>query len=511
MVIASPLLAEVKITDNTPTQRTFGTGLLEAFISISAGNLGSRAEIKVDNDDGTFDDAFDEGGDVEIRIDKSAPATGTLIFSGILERIEEIEPVKGASTIRFGAIDHSWILLERLINTAYHVADETLEDGTSIDTIVKDLVTKDEVLLAFQMGIDEPLGITTTNVQSYDQKIKHIVFPKMPVSDCLKQLADLSLSSFYLDTSKDLHFFQDESIVSTIALLDADIIQISKLKDGTNLKTGITVDGADLLVNDISQTLATGNVSLHTNFLADEFTPGEASINGIAARMEKVGSPVSDLKGEIKVDGPSGTTPQGGAVLSLFSIAKERVPLGPLPASPEGFSFFDAIGDLETDRKYWIIFFKTGDVNNTYKWHHDSGTTKTNATSADGITWSVSSTSHDFAWFTKVLQSLTVAHYDTAAIAKFKLREMAINDPSIVEEETAEHLVTGLARLLAKSKRTLTIKAFPTDTPLVPGELIPVTHAGRNLSAAQFELVEATYNLVGMSALSIDYELVRYV
>lgn len=505
-VTVKPVLAEVKITRGA-TPYIFGNNLESCDLSLAADARSSSAEVIIGNEAGTWTNLFLPGDAIEVRIGKANPPT-TLVFSGVLERIKEVRRKKNLKFLHISATDHSWILTSRLINTAYHTANDS-DLGTKIDDIVKDLLTKDSTLLAGQSGYSDAniaTGITVTNVQSFDQRVRHIVFPKMPIMDCLKQLADISRANFYVDVGKDMHFFRDETIYSNVTLDTNSIIEIGLEDDGLGIKNGVAVEGADVNKIDKSQETDASSVLMDANYLADEFTPNSIEINGVAVKVRKVGNPANDLKGEIKEGaGAAPTTPQSGPTVVLFSISKDKV------GTTADWVFMDAKADLDVKKTYWLILYKTGDASNTYAWHHDNATNKTNAFSSDGTTWTVrNGTSFDLNWRVYAVDHIIALHYDFDSINKYKLREMAIRDPSLTERRTADALAEGLTATLSKKKRILKVKAFPSDTIINPGELVKVTDS--NLAIDDyFSIVEASYHIEGLECLSIDYELVKYV
>lgn len=111
----------------------------------------------------------------------------TKVFAGtvISVKTEPISPASGVE-INVRCVDHTYTMDKIL-------ASKTYEDQT-IEYIIDDLLTS------------YAPGFTSVNVNS-TFLIEKIVFNQIPISTCLKRLADLLSYDWYIDEDKDVHFF----------------------------------------------------------------------------------------------------------------------------------------------------------------------------------------------------------------------------------------------------------------------------------------------------------------
>ena len=124
----------------------------------------------------------------------------TKIFAGrILTKIEEFLP-PNSHKYHVECIDYHRDLDRKLVNKTY--TDQKTGD------IVKDIIST------------YCPGITVTNV-SDGVTVDSVIFDYMYPSDCIKQLAKLSLYSWYIDYDKDVHFFPKQEEAAPFNLTDS--------------------------------------------------------------------------------------------------------------------------------------------------------------------------------------------------------------------------------------------------------------------------------------------------
>ena len=152
--------------------------------SMSEDNSSSNFKAYLDNREGRNNDVYSVGQEVIVYDGSAYPPTATR-FTGILENIE-FEGKDQERMILTGR-DYTARMMDRTVEPEVYT---NLEAGS----IVKDVMAK------------YTNDITTTNVSTTITTIPKISFGHVPVYDAVKQLADLSASIFYVDTSKDLHF-----------------------------------------------------------------------------------------------------------------------------------------------------------------------------------------------------------------------------------------------------------------------------------------------------------------
>lgn len=115
------------------------------------------------------------------------------IFSGILEDID-YEGLENREKLVLSGKDYSVRLLDRTVEPETY-------NNLPAGSIVKDIITK---------YTDD---ITTNNV-SDGEIVSRIVFNQLPVFDAVKELAELTDFTFYVDNDKDLHF-EEKSATSS--------------------------------------------------------------------------------------------------------------------------------------------------------------------------------------------------------------------------------------------------------------------------------------------------------
>jgi len=156
--------------------------------SISDNNASSNFSLKMDNFAGKNANAYVIGNEVKIYADEDVNPPTTNIFTGILENIEY--PTNALDeTVTLSGRDYTARLMDRIVEPEVY-------NNLPAGSIVKDIITK---------YVDD---VTITNVEDSPTTVERVAFNNVPVYDAVKQLADLSGYTFYIDTDKDLHFFE---------------------------------------------------------------------------------------------------------------------------------------------------------------------------------------------------------------------------------------------------------------------------------------------------------------
>ena len=121
---------------------------------------------------------------------------GNIIFGGVVVRVKTV--TQGIrSLFEVECRDYTHYLDRRLVNQRY--------TNQSVEAIIADLIDN---------NADE---FTYTNVDC-DTLIDTITFNRIPVSNCIQQLAELVGFSWYVDYQKDIHFFAENSEVAPFSL-----------------------------------------------------------------------------------------------------------------------------------------------------------------------------------------------------------------------------------------------------------------------------------------------------
>lgn len=521
MVIQSPIFAHVSV-NHSGAPYSLDNSLVEADPTLSADGRSGSCELIVRNDQGQYDWLFVGGDPITISIYKTGQAP-TNVFNGTLQHVRPVKEYGGLHNkfLRMTAIDGTGILQARLANTSYQTFQATAP-GFTVDYIAKDLVTNPANLLLYQAGIStSTLGITVNNVASILIYVKNIVFSQQSVFNCLNQLAQYSLSNFYVDASLDLHFFQVQSITSAQVLDDTLLSTLDIDDDVTDTKNAMTVNGGTVDAVDDSQTdFSGGSTSTFGQYLAVQFTAGNFSLDVINLWLQKLQSsplvPVNDLNGEIRTDN-SGSPSVGGTLLT-FNVKQTSVSVqAPTTSTPTPIS---TSGLLQPGNKYWIILYKSGqDANNCYLWYYAKGTSGSRpyATSPDGTTWTVFNAGSAFAFQELVAGGILSVITDPTSLTKYGFpRETSIQNQGLPNQAAAGSLGSALLGVgttnwgMAKKKRFVRITAFPPDIVINPGENVQVIDADLGVND-YYTCLQATYVIKGYECLEVNYQMQRFL
>src|SRR3990167_1260631 len=174
---------------------------------------------------GVYDDTFDVGQDVQVKLDTTASPT-TLIFRGTIESIEP-ESIPNREFLVLRGRDYSSKLADVTALETYL--------NTEVSVIVTNLVSK---------YINTPSSqITTTNVQTTTKVLTNITFRRKPLFECIKLLAELVDFDFWVDETKDLHFQPKASTSSGITLNNTNVEQSRFITNDQDLYNKVWVYG----------------------------------------------------------------------------------------------------------------------------------------------------------------------------------------------------------------------------------------------------------------------------
>jgi len=153
----------------------------------------------------------------------------TKIFGGTIISVQQ-SPTAGPGGIEYDVrcVDHTYAFDKTLASKTYA--------GDSITDIITDLVAS------------YAPTFTVANVSS-GFIIEKIVFNQVPLSTCLKRLADIVNYDWYIDEEKDVHFFQKYANTAPFGLTDTDGNHIYKTlrrnSDGSQVANRIKVRGGE--------------------------------------------------------------------------------------------------------------------------------------------------------------------------------------------------------------------------------------------------------------------------
>ena len=211
----------LKITINGNTI----SDIIKADVSSSIGdnNSCSSFRVTIDNSNGEYSDTYSIGNEIVIYIEKTTNPPTTKILTGLIEDIN-FSGKPQTEIIELIGRDYT----ARLMDVT--VEPEVYNDG-EVSTIVTDIIGK---------YVDD---ITTTNVETTSTTIPHITFNQVPVFDALKQLADLSGFTFWVDNDKDLNFKVKGGTSSGETLNNTNILDAKFRKSDKELYNKIWVYG----------------------------------------------------------------------------------------------------------------------------------------------------------------------------------------------------------------------------------------------------------------------------
>ncbi len=155
--------------------------------------------------------------------------SSTKIFGGTVTSIKETE-ISSADGLLYEvtATDYTFLLDSKLVSETY--------SNKTVAYIINDILTK------------YTTGFTSVNVSS-TFTITKIVFNQIPISQCIKRIADVLRYDWYVDESKDIHFFSKFTNSAPYNLTDTSGNYVNESLerqiDGTQLANTVKVRGGE--------------------------------------------------------------------------------------------------------------------------------------------------------------------------------------------------------------------------------------------------------------------------
>ncbi len=181
----------------------------------------------------------------------NTPGTATFIMTApesLPEFDDDIEIYDGLTKIFGGKVVEVSTSIDGLVQRAEVKCvchrmelDRNLVAKTYEDTTVADIISDlfDEYATSF----------THNHISGADYEVERIVFNQVPLSLCLKRLADITSSYWYIDPNKDLHFFPKFTEEAPFDLTDTSgkyIFQsLARTVDGSQMVNRVKVRGGD--------------------------------------------------------------------------------------------------------------------------------------------------------------------------------------------------------------------------------------------------------------------------
>lgn len=156
---------------------------------------------------------------------------GTRVFGGVIVKMEAKIDAYPKVTYSIECLDYTRILDQHLVSETY--------EGMTIDAIITDLVTN-WIPAGFTMNeVDAPL------------LIDYIQFNYEPVSECLRQLAEIGGYDWYVDYFRDINFKDPSAVPASIDITDSGgVYERDSLiirRDTSQLRNAIIVRGGEYL------------------------------------------------------------------------------------------------------------------------------------------------------------------------------------------------------------------------------------------------------------------------
>lgn len=153
----------------------------------------------------------------------------TRVFGGVIVRISESSPAVGILEYQIECSDYTRLLDQ-------HLVAETYEDMT-VNAIIADIVAN-----------WLPSGFTATQVDC-STTIDYIQFKYEPVSDCIRQLAELVGDDWYVDYTKDIYFQSPTANMAPFDVTDGSGTFVNESlvirRDNSQMRNSILVRGGE--------------------------------------------------------------------------------------------------------------------------------------------------------------------------------------------------------------------------------------------------------------------------
>ena len=229
--------------------------------TIDKANASSSFKAEFDSPYGRHKDDFSVGNEIIIY---AGVDTSTKLLTGILEKIS----FKGQGTtqkLTISGRDYSARLQDVITQPSVYTDSE-------VSTIVKNLID------------NFAEGITTTNINTTTTTLERIAFKHISLFDAISELAELSGFIFYVDTDKDLHFEEKDSVSSGYNLDNTNICYTNFDTTKEGLFNDIWVYGERYLTG-YEQIVNTGSPLNGSSFILD-YKPHNTDISYLGSSLK---------------------------------------------------------------------------------------------------------------------------------------------------------------------------------------------------------------------------------
>ncbi len=268
-----------------------------------------------------------------------------------------------------------------------------------------------------------------------DTAIEDIRFDYKFLKVCLDTLAKIASSRYYWTATGMLRFGLCTTTDSTIDYTDSNILELPKAKNSLiPIKNKVYLIGGLQKTLDKSETTNGGHSHSSANWYAQDFVPSKTNLSQISLLLAKVGTPAANLEGGIYTDNAG----VPGVQLAGFSFDEEYI------STTVGWKPTEVLASLIVGEVYWIVVKKVGATSNDYLWYHDGHSTHTHAYSADGVSWTISSSSYHFCHKTYYDVRILASKEDATNEPTWGWRETVRREDSIKDKASATAYVSNL-------------------------------------------------------------------
>jgi hypothetical protein len=192
---------------------------------------------------------------------------GTILFSGYIITVNLQKHDTGAVRIDITCVDQVWLLDKNLVHETF----TSMTDKQIIQSII------DTYCPSF--------GITTVNVVE-GVTIDQISFNYVQPSQALRRIADLTGRNWYIDYSKDIHYFAltQNAAPFNIDSSNTQYIDLKIKKDASQVKNRVYVRGGTKL-SDATTFSTKGDGTMRKFVLPDKPHSVSVSVNGVSKTL----------------------------------------------------------------------------------------------------------------------------------------------------------------------------------------------------------------------------------
>lgn len=511
MVTPTPLLPVITIEGDSstytynPFTSTFDFYLHRGQFAPPYLNTAGYFDLKISDPNNVIFDDLSKGAEVTIWVGKDDSSKVKVFLGVLVQDGVETEDITDGYLRLSGPDWGSYILQNRILNNYLKQqpnSDGTPDDtdtSTEITTLVYDILTNSRWYPNQGLTIEgQGVTVNSSNIQiASGLSVAEFGASMQYAEDVLRTLDGIAYGAYhYIDPNKTFYMKIPDSIDTGILLVDDYSDSVAATWDTTKLgfvsgptsfqrsaeeyRKVIWAVGASRpdRDTDLFQSTDSSSQSVYNKSWATKIdTLNNIRPQYIGVKIERVGTPVTNLIFELREDITNATYPNGsptGTVIRRLELDKAS-----LAASTTDWRFFDLNGEeLNSKQSYWIILYANGaDASNTFKWHNDNGSSGTNAYSTDnGATWTVQTSSYKFCidyWFVNELRDSQPNDANVIGGDNFFSEEL-IREPNFKDDAALSQLIDATAARAFYEKYIFKSLVYAPDTLLQNGQKVRI-------------------------------------